>query len=127
MMRTVTRSRRGKTIKMDALLATGEEQMGDAARVLRWGGLSMRAKQAWVLTIRDGPFCGYCGVELDDSNRTIDHVQPKARGGSLKLKNLRLCCNACNQLKGTLSVAEFEATRAPLAGSSLLPREPLPR
>jgi len=104
----VDEARLGKTIEMDALLGTGAERIGQAARLLLWGKLSRNVKHAWTLTRRDGPFCSYCGAELDDSNRTIDHVEPKSRGGSFRLGNLRLCCKRCNQLKGAGTVLHLQ-------------------
>lgn len=53
------------------------------------------------------PLCTYCGctTQLDarenSSNfATVDHVIPRARGGSGKRDNLVLACLKCNQEKG---------------------------
>ena len=32
---------------------------------------------------------------------TVDHVVPKARGGTDHIENLQLLCGACNSVKGT--------------------------
>ena len=42
-------------------------------------------------------------------NFTIDHIVPRARGGTDHMDNLQLLCNACNSLKGTRTQAEFLA------------------
>lgn len=46
--------------------------------------------------------CGYCllqervsGVQL-----TVEHIMPKARGGTDAESNLRLSCRTCNEKKG---------------------------
>ncbi|MBA3825563.1 MAG: HNH endonuclease, partial [Ktedonobacterales bacterium] len=49
--------------------------------------------------------CAYCGkttVPLE-----IEHIIPKARGGSDRVSNLTLACHNCNQAKGTQTAAEF--------------------
>jgi 5-methylcytosine-specific restriction endonuclease McrA len=49
--------------------------------------------------------CAYCDarhVPLE-----LDHVQPRARGGSNRVSNLTLACTACNQRKGNQDVRDF--------------------
>lgn len=45
--------------------------------------------------------CEFCGVtEVDTGGRlTIDHFQPRTKGGSDNLDNLLYCCVRCNQYK----------------------------
>jgi len=45
--------------------------------------------------------CGYCGVSETDagSQLTLDHFQPRSRGGGDELDNLVYCCHACNENK----------------------------
>lgn len=43
--------------------------------------------------------CYLCGVALTFETATIDHVIPKARGGTNAMRNLRLACFACNNRK----------------------------
>ncbi|MFB9628379.1 RNA-guided endonuclease IscB [Nonomuraea helvata] len=53
--------------------------------------------------------CAYCaarGIPL-----TIDHIQPRSRGGSDRISNLCLACVPCNQAKNSMPVAEFLADR----------------
>ncbi len=47
-------------------------------------------------------YCGAQGVPLE-----IDHLIPKARGGSNRASNLTLSCRPCNQRKGQQTAAEF--------------------
>ena len=51
--------------------------------------------------------CGGCMVTFHTRNLTVDHIVPKAKGGTDHLKNLWLLCGACNSSKGTKSQAEF--------------------
>ncbi len=49
--------------------------------------------------------CAYCGktnVPLE-----IEHIVPRARGGSHRISNLALACKPCNQAKGTQTAEEF--------------------
>ncbi len=47
---------------------------------------------------RDSYKCGYCG--RGDLPLTIDHVIPKARGGTDSWENLVCACTSCNNRKG---------------------------
>lgn len=51
--------------------------------------------------------CAYCNAPLDDLSRTVDHLYPKSRGGILSNSNKVPACGTCNQLKGSMSVHEF--------------------
>ena len=51
--------------------------------------------------------CGGCMVMFPKRNLTIDHIVPKAKGGTDHVENLWLLCGACNSSKGTKSQAEF--------------------
>lgn len=52
---------------------------------------------------RDGHRCAYCGK----SATTIDHVQPRSRGGKDSWENLVACCLRCNNLKGDRTPQEM--------------------
>lgn len=45
--------------------------------------------------------CEFCGVSEADTGGelTIDHFQPKSKGGSDDISNLLYCCPRCNQYK----------------------------
>ena len=49
--------------------------------------------------------CVYCGKK--DVPLNIEHVVPKARGGSNRVSNLAIACVQCNQKKGARPVEEF--------------------
>jgi 5-methylcytosine-specific restriction endonuclease McrA len=50
---------------------------------------------------RAGFACEFCGITEIDAGGvlTIDHYQPKVRGGSDEPDNLVYCCTRCNQYK----------------------------
>jgi 5-methylcytosine-specific restriction endonuclease McrA len=50
------------------------------------------------------PECAYCGKE---NPTTLDHVVPKARGGSTTRQNLVGCCGDCNITKAHQDVLEW--------------------
>lgn len=55
----------------------------------------------WVRRLifdRDGRVCRSCGSTKD---LQIDHVVPKARGGTHDPSNLQVLCGPCNRAKGT--------------------------
>jgi 5-methylcytosine-specific restriction endonuclease McrA len=52
---------------------------------------------------RDDHRCAYCGK----SATTVDHVQPRSRGGADSWENLVACCLRCNNLKGDHTPGEL--------------------
>ncbi len=52
---------------------------------------------------RDGHRCAYCGR----SANTIDHVQPKSKGGADSWENLVACCLKCNNKKSDKTLDEL--------------------
>lgn len=52
---------------------------------------------------RDAHRCAYCGKNAT----TIDHVQPRSRGGSDSWENLVACCLRCNNQKSDHTLAEM--------------------
>jgi hypothetical protein len=52
-----------------------------------------------------GRKCAYCGAE--DVPLEVEHIIPKARGGSNRVSNLTLACRGCNQKKGSCTAEEF--------------------
>lgn len=51
------------------------------------------------LYLRDKYTCQYCGVKLQSSEITIDHITPKARGGQTTWENCVVACVGCNHKK----------------------------
>jgi 5-methylcytosine-specific restriction endonuclease McrA len=56
-----------------------------------------------------GRQCAYCGAK--DTPLQIEHIRPKARGGSNRISNLCLACDVCNDRKGALPVEVFLAKK----------------
>lgn len=56
-----------------------------------------------------GRKCAYCGVE--GVPLQVEHIVPKASGGSNRVSNLTLSCHTCNQKKGSRSVKTFLAKK----------------
>lgn len=72
--------------------------------------------------------CRYCRQPIDLSDAALDHAVPFARGGSPDLSNIEVVCKECNDRKGGLFPAEYEALLAfleaeiPLARTEILKR-----
>jgi 5-methylcytosine-specific restriction endonuclease McrA len=49
----------------------------------------------------------YCGERFEPEALTVDHVQPRMRGGDRSGGNLVTACGGCNVRKGHLRLAEF--------------------
>jgi 5-methylcytosine-specific restriction endonuclease McrA len=56
---------------------------------------------------RDGYRCVYCGQVFPSEELTLDHVQPRLRGGDRSEGNLVTACGGCNVLKGHRRLAAF--------------------
>ena len=56
--------------------------------------------------------CTYCGLE--NIPLQIEHIVPKARGGSNRVSNLAIACEKCNQKKGTKTIEKFLAKKPSL-------------
>jgi len=51
--------------------------------------------------------CHYCGCELTDKNRTLDHMYPRRWGGISIPDNLIPSCKNCNQEKMDMTYKQF--------------------
>ena len=51
--------------------------------------------------------CAYCGAT--DTPLNLDHIVPRARGGSNRVSNLACACIPCNEEKGARPIEEFLA------------------
>ncbi|QFS42751.1 RNA-guided endonuclease IscB [Nostoc sphaeroides] len=49
--------------------------------------------------------CVYCGIK--DVPLQIEHIHPRAKGGSNSITNLTLSCEKCNTKKGTKDIKDF--------------------
>jgi 5-methylcytosine-specific restriction endonuclease McrA len=59
-----------------------------------------RAPVRAALAQRDGPECCWCGRWCRSTDMTIEHLLPRALGGTDALENLALACAACNNARG---------------------------
>lgn len=55
--------------------------------------------------------CVYCGEQFDAAELTVDHVQPRVKGGDHSRGNLVASCRGCNTEKAGLAAWAFLATR----------------
>lgn len=53
--------------------------------------------------------CAYCDAE--NVSLQVEHIHPKAKGGSNRISNLCLACEKCNLKKGTQDVQQFLAKK----------------
>lgn len=75
----------------------------------RTGTLSMEEARKIVA---NPPNCPYCEKPIPYREISIDHIQPRSKGGSSDPENLVYCDRRCNQAKGNLNGAEFKALMA---------------
>jgi len=86
--------------------ATGEFELPSVILLQRYvripGSRLIPVSRRGVLR-RDNHRCAYCSK----SANTVDHVQPKSKGGADSWENLVACCLKCNNKKGDKTLAEI--------------------
>jgi hypothetical protein len=73
-------------------------------------GQWIRPNARLALYLRDGFRCLACTKDLHDADPrdiTLDHVKPKADGGSNLPANLYTCCRSCNCSRQDLPLSRF--------------------
>jgi 5-methylcytosine-specific restriction endonuclease McrA len=77
-----------------SLYATSDELLYNLEAVT-----SSEAKRKWKQSIKEhwGHECAYCG---ETENLTLDHITPRARGGTDRVTNIVCACKECNISKG---------------------------
>lgn len=56
---------------------------------------------------RDAYRCVYCGTVLPPEELSVDHVEPRVKGGDGSEGNLVTSCLACNRAKGGMTAWAF--------------------
>src|SRR5262245_54776116 len=56
---------------------------------------------------RDGHRCVYCGTTKLPDELTVDHVEPRMRGGDSSGGNVVTACQACNTAKGGRKLTDY--------------------
>lgn len=104
----------------DAVLRTPSRAVPvpSVVRLVRYVRRPHRQKVAFNrrnLFRRDDHRCQYCGRR--GSDLTLDHVQPRSRGGPTSWENVVACCRSCNARKRDRTPAEagMALARAPKA------------
>lgn len=62
--------------------------------------------------VENPPVCPYCQKQIPYKDISIDHVEPRSRGGSSEKENLIFCDRRCNLAKGNLNGTEFRLLMA---------------
>ena len=61
--------------------------------------------------------CNGCQYAMPEHALAVDHIKPRAKGGTDELANLQLLCGGCNSMKGT---GDMAALRRALADRGIL-------
>lgn len=75
----------------------------------RWSGHDLRESLKGAVRIRQSHRCAYCWKLTQRGH--IDHVIPRAAGGSNRADNLVYACRECNLNKADQDLAAFLARR----------------
>ncbi len=71
-----------------------------------------KAKDKRLLFDQQQEGCIYCGNVYPYDQLQIEHMIPKAKGGSDNIRNAQLACGICNRAKGTMTDIEFRRKHA---------------
>lgn len=66
-----------------------------------------RSQKLAILRQRDGHDCVWCSAKLGVRTSTLDHVVPRAQGGTHWTGNLIISCAECNHRRGDMDVLEY--------------------
>ena len=81
-------------------------------------GMASRGLKQRVLELH-GYRCVDCGERYEPDELTVDHVQPRVKGGDHSRGNLVACCQRCNREKGGMAAWAFLADRPDLRSNFL--------
>lgn len=81
--------------------ASAEHQKKEKAKARE-----LRQSQWWKQELGKG-LCYHCGQKFKNSELTMDHLIPIARGGKSNKNNCVPCCKDCNSKKGSKTRAEM--------------------
>lgn len=93
-----------ETVRFDMQKMTNSDIQGAEYQQGTLAGFELRE----YLLFRDNHTCQYCRGASNDSILNIDHIHPRAKGGSNSVKNLIIACRTCNEAKGSLSIREWQ-------------------
>lgn len=88
-------------VRFDTQLMQDAEVTGVAYQQGELAGYEVRE----YLLEKWGRACAYCSAA--NVPLQVEHLIPRARGGSNRVSNLTLACEPCNQKKGSRTAAEF--------------------
>ena len=72
------------------------------------GSLWIRQERRLAIYLRDGLACCYCASGLEHGVLlTLDHVQPRSKGGGDESENLVTACEKCNSVRGNRTVEDW--------------------
>lgn len=73
-------------------------------------GAQQKERKRQRLLAKYGPHCWLCNREIIDETPRLDHVVPRAIGGSHGISNLRLAHELCNNRRGHGPIPELLLT-----------------
>lgn len=74
--------------------------------------MSIPKKIRFEVFKRDGFRCAYCGASVEDPDviLEVDHIHPKAKGGTDDIDNYITSCKTCNRGKAAVPLSDIPET-----------------
>jgi 5-methylcytosine-specific restriction endonuclease McrA len=92
-------------VKFDMQKMQAQAEGGDISGVQYQQGCLQGYEVREYILEKWGRKCMYC--DKTDVPLQVEHIEPKAKGGSNRISNLGLACQCCNQNKGAMDVRDF--------------------
>ncbi len=108
-----------ETVRFDTQKLQNPEISGVAYQMGELLGYEIRE----YLLEKWGRKCVYCGQE--NTRLEIDHIIPRSKGGSNRVSNLTIACQACNAKKANADIRDFLSNN-PALESKILSKSKLP-
>ena len=100
MAHALVKMRLGNELGLDSLTVNHREDVPRRTDLGNIPPYNVDANKRHLYGAQEGR-CSGCLTLFPYRNLTIDHVVPRAKGGTDHIKNLQLLCQACNSTKGT--------------------------
>ena len=86
-------------------------------RILKFGGSPEAISRKGFIELWRQDDCGICGEYIDEKDKTIDHIIPLSRGGTILLDNMQVAHLKCN-LRKSNKVFILEAGEEDISSAS---------
>jgi 5-methylcytosine-specific restriction endonuclease McrA len=99
--------------RFDLVTLLGDDEMTKERRIQKNGTsrkFKIKKNKRLALYLRDAFTCAFCGIDMKGTDPrliTLDHIKPRAQGGTDDPTNLVTACLRCNCVKKDTNITKF--------------------